>query len=134
MKFVNIGFGNTVCAERVVAVASPESAPIKRLVTESRADGRIVDVSCGRKTRSVIVTDSHHIILSALQCETVAARLNGSDESIDEAAADVDDNGKVNNRDLGRLQQYLNGYDITLGPEQPEGDDNIYNDTELDWS
>lgn len=60
--------------------------------------------------------------------------LNGSDESIDEAAADVDDNGKVNNRDLGRLQQYLNGYDVTLGPEQPEGDDNIYNDTELDWS
>ena len=81
MKFVNIGFGNTVCAERVISVASPESAPIKRLVTEGRADGRIVDVSCGRKTRSVIVTDSHHIILSALQCETVAARLNGSDET-----------------------------------------------------
>lgn len=84
MKFVNIGFGNTVCAERVISVASPESAPIKRLVTEGRADKRIIDVSCGRKTRSVIVTDSYHIILSALQCETVAARLNGSDESTED--------------------------------------------------
>lgn len=81
MKFVNIGFGNTVCAERVVAVASPESSPIKRLVSEGRTDGRVIDASCGRKTRSVIVTDSDHIVLSALQCETVSARLNGSDES-----------------------------------------------------
>ena len=80
MKFVNLGFGNTVCAERVVAVASPESAPIKRMVTEGKADGRVVDVSCGRKTRSVIVTDSDHILLSALQCETVAARLNGAED------------------------------------------------------
>ena len=84
MKFVNVGFGNTVCAERVVAVASPESAPIKRLVSEGKADGRVVDVSCGRKTRSVIVTDSDLIVLSALQCETVAARLNGSDESTED--------------------------------------------------
>ena len=84
MKFVNIGFGNTVCIDRVVAVASPESAPIKRLVTEGRSDGRIVDVSCGRKTRSVIVTASNHIILSALQCETVSARLNGSDETTED--------------------------------------------------
>ena len=81
MKFVNIGFGNTVCAERVITVASPESAPIKRLVSEGKSDGRVIDVSCGRKTRSVIVTDSDHIVLSALQCETLAARLNGSDES-----------------------------------------------------
>ena len=81
MKFVNIGFGNTVSAERVVTVASPESAPIKRMVSEGKADGRVVDVSCGRKTRSVLITDSDHIILSALQCETVSARLNGSDES-----------------------------------------------------
>lgn len=80
MKFVNVGFGNSVCAERVVAVASPDSSPIKRLVTESRQDGRVIDASCGRKTRSVIVTDSSHVILSALQCETVSARLNGSDE------------------------------------------------------
>ena len=84
MQLINIGFGNTVCAERVISVASPESAPIKRLVTESRSEGRIVDVSCGRKTRSVIITDSYHVILSALQCETVAARLNGSDESSDD--------------------------------------------------
>lgn len=81
MKFVNIGFGNTVCTEKVVAVASPESSPIKRLVTEGRADGRVIDASCGRKTRSVIVTDSDHIVLSALQCETVAARLNGGDDT-----------------------------------------------------
>ena len=84
MKFVNVGFGNTVCAERVVAVASPESAPIKRLVSEGKADGRVVVVYCGRKTRYVIVTDSDLIVLSALQCETVAARLNGSDESTED--------------------------------------------------
>ena len=83
MKFVNIGFGNAVCAERVVSVASPEASPIKRLVSEGRAAGRVIDASCGRKTRSVLVTDSNHIILSALQCETVSARLNGSDDNAD---------------------------------------------------
>ena len=79
MKFINIGFGNMVCADRVVAIVSPDSAPIKRLVQDARDEGRIIDVSCGRRTRAVVLTDSDHVILSAIQTETVANRLNDSD-------------------------------------------------------
>ena len=79
MKFINIGFGNMVAAERVVAVVSPDSAPIKRLIQDAKDSGRAVDCTCGRKTRCVIITDSDHVILSALQAETVAGRLNGVD-------------------------------------------------------
>lgn len=82
MKFINIGFGNMVSATRIVAIASPDSAPIKRLVQDAKEDGRVIDVSCGRRTRSVIVTDSEHIILSAIQTETITNRLT-SDEEID---------------------------------------------------
>mgnify|MGYP006356271497 FL=1 len=82
MKFINIGFGNMVSAARIVAIASPDSAPIKRLVQDAKEDGRVIDVSCGRRTRSVIVTDSEHIILSAIQTETITNRLT-SDEEID---------------------------------------------------
>ena len=81
-KFINIGFGNMVSAARIVAIASPDSAPIKRLVQDAKEDGRVIDVSCGRRTRSVIVTDSEHIILSAIQTETITNRLT-SDEEID---------------------------------------------------
>lgn len=81
MKFVNIGFGNTVCAERIIAVVSPESAPVKRLVIDGKANGTVIDVSCGRKTRSVLITDSGNVILSSLQCETISQRLSGTDES-----------------------------------------------------
>lgn len=81
MKFVNIGFGNTVCAERIVSVVSPESAPIKRLIIDGKAAGTVIDVSCGRKTRSVLITDCGNIILSSLQCETVSSRLSGNDET-----------------------------------------------------
>ena len=77
MKFINIGFGNMVAAHRVVSLVSPESAPIKRLIQDARDGGRVIDVSCGRRTRSVILTDSDHVILSAIQPETVASRLNG---------------------------------------------------------
>ena len=80
MRFINIGFGNMVAAERVVTVVSPESAPVKRLMQDAKDAGRTIDVSCGRRTRSVIVTDSEHVILSALQTETIANRLNGSDD------------------------------------------------------
>ena len=66
-----------VSAERIITVASPDSAPIKRLVQDSRDFGRVIDCSCGRKTRSVIVTDSDHVILSAIQAETLAGRLEG---------------------------------------------------------
>ncbi len=79
MKFINIGFGNTVCAERIIAVVSPESAPVKRLVIDGKANGSVIDVSCGRKTRSVLISDSGNIILSSLQCETVSQRLSGAD-------------------------------------------------------
>ena len=82
MKFINIGFGNMICADRVVAIASPDSAPIKRLVQDAKEDGRVIDVSCGRRTRSVIITDSEHIILSAIQTETITNRLT-SDTEVD---------------------------------------------------
>lgn len=82
MRFINIGFGNMICADRVVAIASPDSAPIKRLVQDAKEDGRVIDVSCGRRTRSVIITDSEHIILSAIQTETITNRLT-SDMEVD---------------------------------------------------
>ena len=78
MKFINVGFGNMVAADRVVALASPDSAPIKRLIQDSKDDGRAIDVTCGRRTRAVIITDSEHVILSAIQTETIANRLDNS--------------------------------------------------------
>lgn len=74
MQLINIGFGNIVCANRVVAIVSPESAPIKRIISEARERGQLVDATYGRRTRAVIITDSSHIILSAIQPETVAHR------------------------------------------------------------
>ena len=82
MKFINIGFGNMVAVERIVAIASPDSAPIKRLVQDAKDNGRTIDVSCGRRTRAVIITDSEHVILSAIQAETIANRMD--DTAIDE--------------------------------------------------
>lgn len=76
MKLINIGFGNMVSASRLVAVVSPESAPIKRIISDARENGQLVDATYGRRTRAVIIADSGHIILSAVQPETVAARLN----------------------------------------------------------
>ena len=83
-KFINIGFGNMVSAGRIIAIASPDSAPVKRLVQDAREDGRVIDVSCGRRTRSVIVTDSDHVILSAIQTETITNRLY-NDEAEDDS-------------------------------------------------
>ena len=77
MKLINIGFGNMVNAERVVAVVSPESAPIKRIIREAEDKGNLINATYGRRTRAVIVTDSDHIVLSALQTETVSVRLSG---------------------------------------------------------
>ena len=88
MKFINIGFGNMVAAHRVVAVVSPESAPIKRLVAEQKEAGGLIDVSCRRRTRSVIITDSDHVILSALAAETISGRLEGLFEPDDEDEGD----------------------------------------------
>ena len=80
MQLVNIGFGNIVSANRIIAIVSPESAPIKRMVQEAKHTGTAIDATYGRRTTAVLVTDSDHLILSALQPETVAARL---DKNID---------------------------------------------------
>ena len=87
MKFISIGYGNIVAADRVVALVRPDSAPVKRLVQDAREQGRVIDVSCGRRTRAVIITDSDHVILSAVQAETIANRLD-SEDGDDETEAD----------------------------------------------
>ena len=74
IQLINIGFGNIVSANRIIAIVSPESAPIKRIITEAREKGLLVDATYGRRTRAVIVTDSSHVVLSAIQPETVAHR------------------------------------------------------------
>ncbi|HHT42024.1 MAG TPA: DUF370 domain-containing protein [Firmicutes bacterium] len=79
IQLINIGFGNIVAANRIVAIVSPESAPIKRMVQEARERGMLIDATYGRRTRAVIIADSDHIILSAVQPETVAHRLASKD-------------------------------------------------------
>lgn len=91
MKFINIGYGNMVAVDRIVTLVSPDSAPIKRLIQDAKDDARVIDVTCGRKTRAVIITDSEHVILSALQAETIANRLDTDDEGLDDED-DTDDN------------------------------------------
>ncbi len=92
IKLVNIGFGNIVSANRIVAIVSPDSAPIKRIITEARDRGVLIDATYGRRTRAVIMTDSEHVILSAVQPETVANRLTSrpaeTDDEDDEEADD----------------------------------------------
>ena len=83
MKIIKIGFGNMVAAERIVTIVSPDSAPVKRLVQDAKDAGRVIDVSCGRRTRAVIITDSEHVILSAIQAETVANRVDDNDAEDD---------------------------------------------------
>ena len=80
-KLINIGFGNIVSANRIVAIVSPESAPIKRVIQEARERSMLIDATYGRRTRAVIVTDSDHIILSAVQPETVAFRLESKNNT-----------------------------------------------------
>ena len=82
MKLLNIGFGNMVSTDRLIAIVSPDSAPIKRMIQEGRDRGVLIDATYGRKTRSVVM-DSDHIVLSAIQPDTVAARLNGK-EAVEE--------------------------------------------------
>ena len=77
--FINVGFGNSVNQDRIIAAVSPETAPIKRLVQDAKDQNRVIDVTCGRKTRTVMITDCDHIILSALKCETVTAKLSERD-------------------------------------------------------
>lgn len=80
MKLINIGFGNMVASSRLIAIVSPESAPIKRTVQEARDRGMVVDGTYGRRTRAVLIMDSDHVVLSALQPETVAARFAGEED------------------------------------------------------
>ena len=79
MKLINIGFGNMVSANRLIAIVSPESAPIKRIIQDARDHGTLIDATYGRRTRAVLITDSHHVILSAVQPETVANRAAGQE-------------------------------------------------------
>ena len=83
MKLINIGFGNMVSANRMVAIVSPESAPIKRIIQEARDRSMLIDATYGRRTRAVIVMDSDHVILSAVLPETVAHRLDGKGDTAD---------------------------------------------------
>lgn len=84
MKLINIGFGNMVSANRLVAIVSSESAPIKRIIQDARDRGTLIDATYGRRTRAVIIMDSDHVILSAVQPETVANRVSDYDEEIQE--------------------------------------------------
>ena len=81
IKLINIGFGNIVSANRIVAIVSPESAPIKRIIQEARDGERLIDATYGRRTRAVIIMDSDHVILSAVQPETVAHRADNDDDA-----------------------------------------------------
>ncbi|GGI97455.1 UPF0296 protein [Alicyclobacillus cellulosilyticus] len=82
IKLINIGFGNIVSANRIISIVSPESAPIKRIIQESRERGMCIDATYGRRTRAVIIMDSDHVILSAVQPETVAHRLTAKDQAL----------------------------------------------------
>ncbi|HIQ58572.1 MAG TPA: DUF370 domain-containing protein [Candidatus Merdivicinus intestinavium] len=88
MKLINIGFGNMVSASRIITIVSPESAPIKRIIQDSRESGSLIDATYGRRTRAVIVMDSGHVILSAIQPETVANRFVQNDEMEEEPEED----------------------------------------------
>lgn len=84
MKLINVGFGNMVCADKIVAIVGSESAPIKRIIRESEDKGMLINATYGRRTRSVIITESGHIILSSVQPETVVSRIEPEGEGTDE--------------------------------------------------
>ncbi len=84
IKLINIGFGNIVSANRIISIVSPESAPIKRIIQEAKDTGMLIDATYGRRTRAVIIMDSGHLILSAVQPETVAHRLTAKDQLLDD--------------------------------------------------
>ncbi len=86
MKLINVGFGNMVSSDRLIAIVSPESAPIKRMIQEARDRGMLIDATYGRRTRAVLITDSDHIVLSAIQPETVGNRASGKESA---ASAEV---------------------------------------------
>lgn len=84
MKLINIGFNNLVSSEKIVAVVAPDSAPVKRIVQEAKTESRLIDATCGRKCKSVIIADDDHIILSAISCEAIQNRAEESEAAKDE--------------------------------------------------
>ena len=88
---INIGYGNIVSENRIIAIVTPDSSPIKRMVQEARDRGMLIDATCGRRTRSVIITDSDHIILSAVQTETVAGRTEAVSKDTEKDADENDE-------------------------------------------
>lgn len=92
MKLINIGFGNIISANRLVAIVSPESAPIKRVIQDARDRGMLIDATYGRRTRAVVIMDSDHIILSAVQPSTVAHRLDENAPVYEQDDAEDDEN------------------------------------------
>ena len=88
MRLINFGFGNLVSANRMIAIVSPESAPIKRIIQDAKERGTLIDATHGRRTRAVIITDSDHIILTYLQSETVANRISDENAVVDEEDTD----------------------------------------------
>lgn len=84
MKFINIGFGNIVVASRIVGVISPESAPVKRMIKDAEERGKLINATFGRRTRAVIITDSDHIVLSAMQTETISERIQKEEDEQDD--------------------------------------------------
>ena len=83
MKLINIGFGNLVSGDKLIAVVAPDSAPVKRIVQEAKANGLLIDATCGRKCKSVLITDSNHVVLSAISCEAIQNRSEERDDKDD---------------------------------------------------
>ena len=89
LRLINIGFGNMIAADRIIAIVSPDSAPVKRMIQEARDRKRVIDATQGRRTRSVIQTDSDHVVLSAIQPETIAGRVGQRDAAIRDEEKEV---------------------------------------------
>ena len=89
LRLINIGFGNMIAAERIIAIVSPDSAPVKRMIQEARDRKRVIDATQGRRTRAVIQTDSDHVVLSAIQPETIAGRVGQRDAAIRDEEKEV---------------------------------------------
>ena len=111
MQLINIGFGNIVSANRIIAIVSPESAPIKRIVQVAKDEGMAVDATYGRRTRAVIIMDSGHVVLSAVQPETVAGRLDKEDTTNNTVSSDEDEDGSNEPEETPAEE---------LQPEEPE--------------
>lgn len=105
-KLLNVGFGNVVVASRIVAIVSPGSAPIKRLKEDAKEEGRLIDATYGRKTRAIIITDSNHVILSAINPATAAYRLTGMLDKKSSAHLETDEHDLLdeNNEHLDNLE------------------------------